>query len=392
MADQDPFESNPERLLEFGQQVSASISGALVFMRQKFKPVSTEGNKVDSGGWSQFLQEEQKPPTATGTACIISAMVAAGESKNSEILTLGKRLLIEHVREDGGWSKPSLERYYSLTLITCLALRALLDAGQPSLSEPVQGGVRWLLDAQNPDGGWGNLARDNISDTTSTAYALRVLTRVITSQPGVETAVKRGHKWFTDGQNPDGSWGRHPGEPGTLPHTAHATEALLLCGVDAVSMLPVREWLISNLSNSSQFQEHYLVKVPDGRTERLFWTHLTDERALIALLRLGADITSPQVYALARRILARQAEGNYWAIDTVPYTAPSWAIVEAVLSLRLYLDYIERQGSLIALSKTMSDLKDVVKAQADRISELESQLDKQPASFMDRLRRLFGSR
>lgn len=388
LSEEDTFslENDPEHILEFGQQVSASISGALVYMRMKFKHGSIAGDKIDSGGWSQFLQEQTKPPTVTGTACIISSMVAAGESKNSEIITLGKRLIIDHVRDDGGWSKPSLDRYFSLTLITCLALRALLDANQPSSSAPIQRGTEWLLDAQNSDGGWGNLSRDNMSDITSTAYAMRVLTRTVNIHPSIEIAMNRGHKWIIDAQNPDHSWGRRPGETGTLPHTSHAVEALLACGVNPSSMLPVREWLTANIGNSSQFLEHYIVEVPDGTTERLTWTHLSDERALIALLKLGAGITAPEVDKTVRRILARQVDGTYWSIDTVPFSAPSWAIVEAMLSLRLYLNCLERQGYIIVLSRTVSDLKRVVREQSERILGLESQIAE--SSIKARLARL----
>jgi len=362
------------RMFDLGQCISTALSGALVFMRRTFKLERKTGDGIESGGWSQFLQEKIKAPTVTGTACIITSMMAAGESRHSEYVRMGKRLIIEHAREDGGWSKPSLKRYYSLTLVTCLALRALLDADQPSSSVSIQDGVRWLLDAQNPDGGWGNLAQDQKSDVTSTAYALRVLTRTVAGHPDLETGIERGHKWLVDTQNADCSWGRAPGDPGSLPYVSHAVEGLLACGVDAASLAPVRDWVLANIPEGAQFIDHYVVELPDGTTERLIWTHLTDERSLIALLRLGADITSPVLERLVGRILAHQVDGRYWRVDTVPRAAPSWAMVESILALRLYLDRLEHQGSVIALSRAVAELQETVAAHAERIARLEARV------------------
>jgi hypothetical protein len=153
-------------------------------------------------------------------------------------------------------------------------------------------------------------------------------------------------------------------------------------------MLPVREWLVSNIHYSAQFLEHYIVEIPDGTTERLTWTHLSNERALIALLKLGADVTAPEVTQLVQEILSHQVDCKYWGIDTVPYAAPSWAMIEAILSLRLYLDYLERQGSIVALSRTISELKNLVKEQSSRISELESQAT--DTSLKTKILRFFG--
>lgn len=373
MESQKTLVGDMESLLQFKQQILMSLASALTFMRGEFKLERRTDGKPNSGGWSQFLSEEIRPPTVTGTSCIISAMIVAGEGQHSEYIAMGKRLIVEHSRDDGGWSKPSLDRYHSLTLITCLAMRALLDADQPLSSNSIRNSVQWLLEAQNPDGGWGNLARDTKSDVTSTAYALRVLTRTVPVHPDVGTAMERGHRWLVGRQNNDYSWSRESGKSGSLPYVSHAVDGLLACGVHPSSLLPVREWASSNIPEGVQFIDNYSVILPNGETERLIWTHLTDERSLITLLKLGVDITVPEVNLLVRRILDHQVDGKHWRVDTLPNTAPVWAIVEAVLALHLYLDLLECQRINI-LSRAVSKSQDIIQDHSERIANLESQM------------------
>lgn len=375
-----PYKSalpNSNQLLELDQMISGRLSSVLAYLHARFK-YTTKTNQMRSGGWSQFLQEADEPPSVTGTACILTAMIQAGDPKPSELIILGKQYIVINMRDDGGWSKPSLNHLYSTTLITCLATRALIETGQALSSGPIEKGVNWLLIAQNRDGGWGNLARDNQSNVTCTSYALRLLTRVLGVYPGVESAVTQSQEWLITMRNPDGSWGMQKNESGTSAHTSHAVEALLDCGADKSILFSSRKWLLANIHNNAQFSEHYLVPLERGKrvTERLTWTHLSEERALIALLKLNVSVSTPEVQAIILRILARQVNGTYWRIDNVPGSAPSWAILEAVSSLRLYLDNLRQEGLMAEMSSTIAQLTTEINEQRVQITNLEERLSR----------------
>ena len=375
-----------DNLLEFGQQIANSLSSALIYMRKKFKLVPSSEGEMTKGGWSQYIEEQIKPPSITGTACILSSIIRCGENKKSEIVSFSKNFIIKGANEDGGWSKPSLQKYYSLTLTTCQAIRALLDAEQPSTSSPIQKAIEWLLKAQNVDGGWGFLAKDKQSDVTATAYAMQALARVVSVYQEAEEAIVRGQKWLIEIRNPDNSWGRRKVEHGTLSHTSHALEALLASGISHSVCLPTCNWLIANYQNNRQFLDHYIVIFPNGDTERLTWTHISCERALIALLKLNVSLSSVEVVECVNKILERQVNGTYWSVEVTPTPAASWAISEAVISLRLYIDRLEHQGYAVALSSSISKLRKEIKELRERIIELESRIPK--ASFKARIRKL----
>ena len=54
-----------------------------------------------------------------------------------------------------------------------------------------------------------------------------------------ESAV-RGVRWLVENQNPDGGWGAGPGTPSSIEETALALEALL--GVDPPAQFEGRAW------------------------------------------------------------------------------------------------------------------------------------------------------
>ncbi len=73
-------------------------------------------------------------------------------------------------------------------LSTATAIFALSRIGRSGL---VPGGVRWLVDNQNPDGGWGDTIR-SISNISTTALCWSALA----GHPDAETAVSRAEEWL----------------------------------------------------------------------------------------------------------------------------------------------------------------------------------------------------
>lgn len=103
-------------------------------------------------------------------------------------------------RNDAGHWRGKLS---SSALSTATATVALHLAGKgPNDLALVRGGLRWLLDHQNPDGGWGDTTRSNsnISTTLLCWSALSLCANDETASSGCETAttIQLASRWVAD--------------------------------------------------------------------------------------------------------------------------------------------------------------------------------------------------
>jgi hypothetical protein len=364
-----------DQLQDTERFVANSLSGAQKYLCSCFKTDnSNPARTLPMGGWSQFTNEEDRVPNTSGTACGLISLIACGENTTSEYIVRAKLLLTDRIRTDGGWSTSTLQGYCSTTRMTCLAMWALLDSGEPVVSDYICRGTAWLVQAQNADGGWGEIARDGKSDVTSTALSIQNLVGTTGLHAGASDAILRGKRWLFEVQNLDNSWGLHKGLPGSLSYTSHAVEALLATGMHRSTLEPSREWLLTNVSNDVQFMDSYTVAVPGSPIIRLVWTNVSRERALKALVKLNVDIASPALSESLDFILKRQVNNTYWDNATMPNTAATWAMMEATTSLRSYLNYFSSAGSLTLLREMVSDLREQVDEQEKKIARLETQM------------------
>ncbi|TDC98071.1 squalene--hopene cyclase [Actinomadura sp. 7K507] len=95
-----------------------------------------------------------------GTGSVVPALIAAGVRPGKPAIRRAVAWLEGHQNDDGGWGE-DLRSYDDASWIgrgastpsqTAWALLALLAAGERSAA--VDGGVRWLVDRQRPDGNW----------------------------------------------------------------------------------------------------------------------------------------------------------------------------------------------------------------------------------------------
>jgi len=80
-----------------------------------------------------------------------------------------------------------------------------------------------------------------------------------------------------------------------------------------------------------------------------------------------------------RKILDRQVDHTYWRAETHPDSEPIWALKEAVISFRMYLDLLERDRAAIVLSKELSRLKGEIGSLHIRITRLENHISRSSA-------------
>jgi squalene-hopene/tetraprenyl-beta-curcumene cyclase len=147
------------------------------------------------------------PPSADVTAHVVEMLAHTGHADAPDTLR-GVQWLLRAQEPDGSWfGRWGANHVYG----TGAVVPALIAAGVPAGSLAVRRATKWLTEHQNADGGWGEDLRSyrdpsmrgrGESTPSQTAWALLALLEV---DPGSD-AVARGIRWLLDAQRPDGGW------------------------------------------------------------------------------------------------------------------------------------------------------------------------------------------
>jgi squalene-hopene/tetraprenyl-beta-curcumene cyclase len=181
------------------------------------------GMQSGDGGWAAFdvdntsplparlpfcdFGEVTDPPSADVTAHVVEALAAAGRT-GTAACRRGVRWLLDAQEPDGSWfGRWGVNHVYG----TGAAVPALIAAGIPAGVPPIRRAVAWLERVQQADGGWGEDIRSytdpawigrGAPTASQTAWALLALLAAGERSP----AVERGVRWLVDTQRPDGTW------------------------------------------------------------------------------------------------------------------------------------------------------------------------------------------
>ena len=186
------------------------------------------GMQSTDGGWGAFDADNDSPlptqlpffdfgavtdpPTADVTAHVVEMLACEpGPLKPAwqEALKAGIDWLSAHQEPDGSyWGRWGVNYVYG----TGAVLPALIAAGVPAGDPRVADGVRWLVEHQNADGGWGEDLRSYVepgwagrgaSTASQTAWALLGL---MAADERDNPATTRGVEWLVSTQTEDGTW------------------------------------------------------------------------------------------------------------------------------------------------------------------------------------------
>jgi squalene-hopene/tetraprenyl-beta-curcumene cyclase len=184
----------------------------------------TAGMQSRDGGWGAFDADNTRqlayklpfcdfgavidPPSADVTAHVVEMLAARGLA-DTETCRRGVRWLLDAQEPDGSWfGRWGANYVYG----TGAVVPALVAAGIAPDDARIRRAVRWLEDHQGEDGGWGEDMRSyddpawagrGASTPSQTAWALLAL---LAAGRRSSIAVDRGVDWLVKGQRADGSW------------------------------------------------------------------------------------------------------------------------------------------------------------------------------------------
>jgi len=174
-------------------------------------------------GWS-FGRDGYPAAADTASVLLTLSRINLAGPTGKPAITHAVRWLIDVQGRDGGWGHS--------VAVTALVVQALGTHGAPDAA-PLRRGVVWLLRAQLTDGSWpGPSGRPELTVTTMVLPAL-IVAGVLPGKPAVQSAVR----WLLSVQNSDGGWSsageaEQPDRPAASDAvgTARATAALVAAG------------------------------------------------------------------------------------------------------------------------------------------------------------------
>lgn len=204
------------RLLDLGGEPEAAATRAWRWLRAM---------QSANGGWGAFDRDNTKrfvtqipfadfgatldPPSEDVTAHIAEAFAQADVPASDPMMRRAAAYLHRTQERDGSWfGRWGVNYVYGIGA----AVPALVAVGEEPSSPRVRGAVRWLIDHQNADGGWGEscasyddpaLRGRGPSTASQTAWALLAL---LAAGEASSDAVGRGIRWLVAAQAPDGQW------------------------------------------------------------------------------------------------------------------------------------------------------------------------------------------
>jgi energy-coupling factor transport system substrate-specific component len=169
-----------------------------------------------------FMQSQAQ--TLSGLGDVERTILAAHASNASAHSFAGYDLVAELLR---GRSKDN--SFGEQVNLTSFGIFALIAAGHSPGYGLTRAAAAWLRRQQNHDGGFGFAARGSASDVDDTAAAVQALRDVGTRSTRGLSAVAR---YLLRAQNPDGGYPQRPGGQSNAQSTAWAAQGLLALGRD----------------------------------------------------------------------------------------------------------------------------------------------------------------
>lgn len=182
-----------------------------------------------TGGWAAFDKDNDQawlndipygdlkamidPSTSDVTARVLEMLGSCDLSMDTKRVEKALAYLDREQETDGSWfGRWGVNYLYG----TSGVLSALAVIAPDTHQNQIEKGVKWLLDQQNPDGGWGETCQTyrepskkgkGVSTASQTAWALiGLLDAGLATKNWATAAIEKGINYLISMQNADGTW------------------------------------------------------------------------------------------------------------------------------------------------------------------------------------------
>lgn len=292
-------------------------------------------------GWHQHLGTHKIGIVATAMALLFYKTI----NKDALEKELNLNFIIGKQNPDGGWPYISNTNNESNVESTCWALLALYKYASVSFHDQIENGVNWLLaqyeQIPDSDNGWafitGSKPRIYI-----TSFVLRVL-KILGKDAGQE--FESAKRWLINAQNDDGGWGELPDKGSSLFFTCYSIITLVECGIETNSSTinNAINWLekkISSINIHDQTLICYLEFIENGTGDnriRIPFFHYVLPYIVITFLKVGKK--NGIVFDTVRLLLQRCSNGKIeHPMLENSRIIPIWILYDIMISYQSFKD------------------------------------------------------
>ena len=168
--------------------------------------------------------------TTSHPVSFFNVVMALGERhRRSEVLRSwesGARFIVDNQNPDGGWYDlnfhPSGVEITAHLIQDALIADLVIDNRIKTMREACAKGTKKLYEWQAEDGSWDE---ENVDHTMDCTRSLMVVTRILNDQHGTDV-IEKGLRWILQHKNDQG-WGDFPGMETNLERTCDGIDTLL---------------------------------------------------------------------------------------------------------------------------------------------------------------------
>lgn len=289
-------------------------------------------------GWHQHLGTNKIGIVATAIALLYYKMI--GEQCRDEEQCLS--FLIRRQNDDGGWPYISNTNGASNVESTCWALQALYAySAEGANDEIINRCVDWILGQHAPivdsDSGWAFVG-NAVSRVYITALVLRTLS--LLGKHGVQE-FESAKQWLLNSQNEDGGWGELADRGSSFFFTSFAVIALMECGCQPTDgvIKNAKRWFELRLNgvdvNDASllcYMEFIENKVGEDRI-RISFFHYVLPYVICACIRVGIDnrIVFDAIRLMQKRMEDGEIEHPMLENSKIK---PIWALYDSVKAVK----------------------------------------------------------
>lgn len=165
-------EKNP---LKYGKVPFLSLqifSETLGYLDEKVRDEVKKGKAAGKYGWGTFPKDKKTYPTSTSN--VLLSLLLAGEDPHQKWIQKARVFLERSQNKNGSWNSSRLTVEKPTVYATAIATTVLMLLSRNPFNKRVEAGIRYVLDAQNEDGGWPFRKGEN-SGLYPTMYATKLL-------------------------------------------------------------------------------------------------------------------------------------------------------------------------------------------------------------------------